>query len=242
MSKYSPLFVSLCVLVLLGAGCEASDTQLIIGFLNSWAESHGVLNADGKPTASTIAYVGSGGWISTGNTTADAAIDAGMVIKSIKDADAKVAESNKLLEENPPNRDKALSALNDAVASRPKDQFVRTHKGVLLLEMNNPSDANAFLVSKSSTCDVAKNPTMSLAVRERCYKQVQTETNEMAYANQRADEHRQTPTCALVQAQASANYRLYELASGMNVSQTDLAEQRELADALERNSSSYCTP
>lgn len=197
--------------IFLGSGCSSSDADLVIDFLNEWAMARGIVDKDGDPTSRTIAYGLTG--FSTGDKEADAAIDAGLVVKSIKDADEKANQAQEALDKNPPDHNTALQNLTEAVDNRPKDWHLRSQKGVLLLEMGRYSEAEAYLV----TNDRSSNPDASLsrAQQERCFKQLQEEADRMTLANERADRTGEKPRCDLLRAQANANSRLASFASDL---------------------------
>lgn len=212
--NYFIIGLALTGLMLLGGGCSQSDTSLVIDFFNSWAQTRGITDKNGNPTASSIWYVATGQ--TTGNDQTDAAIDAGQVIKSIKDADAKVAKADVALAKKPPDNVTAMANIDSALTGRPKDQTIRTRKGVLLLETGQGSKAAApYLAINSAKCSGAIEA-MTQGQVERCYDQIQAEVNEMASANIRAYDAKSKPRCAVLTAQRAGRQQMYYLSKRMN--------------------------
>ena len=216
-------------LLLVGGGSSSSDTSLVIDFFNEWARSRNIVDANGKPTANTIWYVATGQ--STGDDQADAAIDAGQVIKSIKDADDKVAKADVALAKNPPDRTTALADITAAANDRPKDQAIRSRKGVILLEVGQSQNAQQYLATNSSRCSGDESK-MTQAQRERCFDQIQSEANFMADANSRAYKNDGKPRCDVVIAQQAAKSRLYYLAKYMNFDDNSMYSLQMDADPI----------
>ncbi len=143
-------------LLLTGSGCDQSDTGLVIDFLNEWAKSKGIMNEKGSPTPAAIGHVLFGA--STGDDEADAAIDAGTVVKSIRDADKLTNKANVALNKNPPDRTEALKDLDAAVKLRPNDWYVRNRRSVLLAEMGKAeSDNGPDVASVDNACGLDSN-------------------------------------------------------------------------------------
>ncbi len=203
------------ILLFVGSGCLDSDVSLVMDFMNAWAQTHKIVDKDGNPTPGTVAYVGSGGWVSTGDPTADAAIDAGQVVKSIKDADKKLSDADKALEKTPPDRKAAGDLIDSALGSRPRDQGVRSRKGAFLVESGNLAEAQQYLVVNDPQCDPAKNPTMSQGKLEQCYRMVNNEERALLSAEVRSWPHERAsegPSCAIVDQRAATLARLMNLA------------------------------
>ena len=230
MKKYTLIFTAVSF-IFLGSGCSSSDADLVIDFINDWAQSRGIVDKDGDPTPRAIAYGLTG--MSTGDRQADAAIDAGSVITSVKDADEKADKAQAALDKTPPDRDTALENLTEAVDSRPKDWHLRSQKGVLLLEMGSTTGAKEYLVSSSSSCDPGAK--LNQVQQERCFKQLQEEANRMAGANARADRAGEKSRCDLLRAQSEANARLASFASDLNYSQDNVEGYRSASDSLRTN-------
>ncbi len=230
MKKYTLILIA-AAFIFMGSGCSSSDADLVIDFLNDWAFSRGIVDKEGNPTGKAILYGATG--MSTGDRQADAAIDAGSVISSVKDADEKADKAQAELDKNPPDRDAALLLLNDAVESRPDDWYLRSQKGVLFLDMGNVTGAQDHLVSRSSACD--PGATLNQAQQERCFKQLQEEANRMAGANIRADRVGEKPRCDLLRAQSEANARLASFASDLKYSQDDVESYRMASDSQRMN-------
>ena len=133
MHKLSRMLVMLLMafLVLGAVGCDEGDMELIRDLAEDWAREKNIhpTNEDGSVNftgAWNIAKRAVGG--STGDREADAAIDAAMVVKNIKEAD-------ELMEKGRQDRDAA--AMDDAIAKRPDDWSYRTSRAVLSLEQGD---------------------------------------------------------------------------------------------------------
>lgn len=225
----------IAALFLTGSSCSKDDTSLVVDFINSWMQSRGILDENGKPTGSTIRYVASGGWVSSGNKDNDAIIDAGQVIKSVKDADGMAQKADEALGKTPPDRATALTNLTDAVDKRPNDWHLRSQKGVLLLEMGRASEASEYLNTNNDSCNPGKNPGMSQVQKERCFKQIQSEANLMANSNVRSNRTGELPRCDLFRNQGAANELLANLASSLDYSADSVDEYRQTADSISSN-------
>lgn len=115
---------------LLLSGCSDSDMRDLAGFARMWAESHGLVDSNGKPDYFNIGLRAMGG--STGDEQADAVIDAGMTVKKFNDAE-------KLRDEGV--KEKNLKKIDAAIASRPKEFRYHNDKGAILLEQGQVNEA-----------------------------------------------------------------------------------------------------
>ena len=135
--------LTLLALPLMGASCDPSDRQLLIDIAKAWAQDKGLLGNDGKPTfGGGIDILTRSGGGSTGDDEKDAAIDAGLVVKNIKDADDKAAAAQKAAEKK--DYKTATKNLNDAIKARPKDYSYQNALGVMNLESGNNKGREPF--------------------------------------------------------------------------------------------------
>ncbi len=203
--KNTPLLLGtlLSIMMLTGAGCSSGDTDLVLDFLKEWGRSRGVLDDKGGPTAGAIWYAATGG--STGDPQADAAIDAGLIVKSVKDTDKKLADADVALAKNPPDYTVAGTKINSAIQARPNDWVVRNHKAMYMLETGSSMDqAGPYLSSRSSYCNLNTTPLPTPARLESCDKQSYAQLEAITHATARATEAHKKPRCGLLQAQIEA--------------------------------------
>jgi len=121
LHKKAMILLALILAMTLGSGCTSADWADLIDIGKSWAQANNVLDADGKPTWSTIGRVGLG--MTTGDPGVDAVIDAGAVVDNFNKAE-------KLSEEGRQNHDVTL--VDKAINLRPKDYSYRNQKGAML--------------------------------------------------------------------------------------------------------------
>ncbi|HYF91972.1 MAG TPA: hypothetical protein VD969_06975 [Symbiobacteriaceae bacterium] len=115
---------------LLLTGCSDSDMRDLAGIARIWAESHGLVDSDGKPDYFTVGMRVMGG--STGDEQADAVIDAGMTVKNFNDAEEKREQAIK---------EKDLKKLDAAISMRPKEFRYHNDRGAILLEQGKVNEA-----------------------------------------------------------------------------------------------------
>ncbi|MDA2936369.1 hypothetical protein MYX06_04090 [Patescibacteria group bacterium AH-259-L05] len=147
--RIKKIIIPMALLLFIGAGCTRSDKDLAIGFLMDWAVSQGIINEDGSPTWSTLARSTLG--TSTGDPQTDAAIDAGVVAKSIKDSDEQIDQADQALANDQPDREKALDHLNQAAKIRPDDWYIRNQRATVLAETGKDPQKDTTRADKS--CD-----------------------------------------------------------------------------------------
>lgn len=138
------------VIAMFVSGCSVEDRELVVAFARSWAESHGVINEDGSPTMQAGARVFFG--VSTGDEIADAAIDAGRVIKNINEADELVSQAEQYTYDDPPQMDKAIDSMNAAVRTRPDDWGIRNQRAAMLIESGQHDQARRDFDHARSLC------------------------------------------------------------------------------------------
>lgn len=165
-------------LLFMGAGCLDSDVSLVLGFVSSWLQQRGVIDAKGNPTAGTVKYVGSGGWISSGDKDNDALIDGGLVVKGLKDADNAVDAAHDSA--NLGNYADAHATLDMTLRGRPDDHHVRNAKGTIYVKQGRGTDANKYLASRS-TCDTTAGA-VGPADYARCSTMLRDERDQLYHA------------------------------------------------------------
>jgi len=116
--------LALTMLLVLTA-CEEGDVQLVKDFAQEWAKSKDLDPSTLEGIVNIGARAGGG---STGDDEADAALDAGMVIKNIQDAD-------NLMDQGRKNRDAA--AMDKAIKKRPEDWSYNVSRASLALEQGD---------------------------------------------------------------------------------------------------------
>ena len=207
-----PILAICAALLLVGAGCLGDeDVSLIVGFVKDWAQSHEVLDANGNPTAKTIGYVASGGYVSTGDNTADALIDAGQATKGVQDADTKLDDADAAMADGTANgRAKALQLSDEALKGRPDDQEVRTRRGIILSEAGQEGEGKKYLATYADGCDTAKNPSMSDAQKRQCLHNISDEGDRLRAAN--AGKSYEQHSCAMLKEEEDAYTRAADLA------------------------------
>ncbi len=146
-----PFFLALLTLL---AGC-ARDEDLVQDFLNTWMEERGMMEKDPetgeyKPTLGALGVAT--GWSSSGDDRIDAAVQAGKMVKDIKDTDKLVDEAVALLEERPPMKNQAMGKLNVAVSRRPDDWYYRNHRGALHAQGGDYTRAGADFKHAEAAC------------------------------------------------------------------------------------------
>lgn len=126
------LLLSLALLLpLLLSACESSDTEFLVEIGLEYAQEKEILNEDGSVNMMTMGAYLLGG---TGDPEVDAALDAGLVVKTLEDADRLALEG---AEEG--DTDKIEAAIN----SRPDDWSYREQQAALLMSEGNLEDAEA---------------------------------------------------------------------------------------------------
>jgi len=129
--------ISMALLSSFVTACESGDTDFLIEMGKEWATEHKVLNEDGSPNLVAISMRAFG--VSTGDPAADAALDAGIVVKKLETADDLAqagAESGN------------MSQIQSAIALRPGDWSYREQEGALLLAVGDKEGSDqAFAAS-----------------------------------------------------------------------------------------------
>lgn len=113
----------LCLLLILvcgTTGCTQQDWMDLADIGKVWAIQHNVINADGSVNKANALKRVFG--ISTGDTGADAVLDAGMVVKNFADAD-------NLLNQGIDNHD--IKKIDSAIAMRPGDYTYINERGAM---------------------------------------------------------------------------------------------------------------
>jgi hypothetical protein len=137
----------LFVLLLLGGlltGCDEGMAELLLEMAIEWADEKNLLSvdADGNPSVNTgqiIAYEAqrAGSWLrgegySTGDSELDAALDAGQVVKTVRDAD-------NLANDGAQKRDPEL--IEQAIKIRPNDWQYQEQLSAVYLATGDPEAA-----------------------------------------------------------------------------------------------------
>lgn len=150
-ARTTVLTFTLLFMVVLFSGCSGEDRALVSAFARSWAEAHGVISADGTPTIAAAGRVLFGS--STGDEVADAAIDAGQVVRSMNAADAHMREAEFHMEDRPPSHSRALDEMNGAVSMRPDDWEVRNRRAAIRLTTGDVEGARKDFEHARSLCE-----------------------------------------------------------------------------------------
>lgn len=125
------LVLSLVLAAPLLGGCTQEDIDWIVAEGRAWARANGLIDEQGNPD-----YLGIGLWYISPSTdpAARAALDAGLVVKGIEDADQLAqqgAESGN------------LDLIEQAIDRRPEDWSYQEQKGALLLALGDAAGAEA---------------------------------------------------------------------------------------------------
>lgn len=211
--RNAPLAATVVMLLFMGAGCLDSDVSLILGFVNSWLASRNIVDANGNPTAKTIGYVASGGWVSTGDKDNDALIDGGVAVKNIKDADDAVVSAQASAGSG--KFDEANATLDATLNKRPNDHHVRNAKGAILLKQGRGDAAKGYLAS-TSTCDTGSGK-VGPADYERCKRMLRDENQQLKdtgpyYGLERAPPAADSTECKQIRQRALTLVRLEDIA------------------------------
>lgn len=205
--------LTVSMLLFTGAGCLDSDVDLLLGFVSSWLQQRGVIDKNGNPTANTVKYVGSGGWISSGDKDNDALIDGGLVAKSVKEADEAVDSAQNNAARG--KFDEANATLNAQLAKRPNDHHVRNAKGAVLLKQGRGDEAKGYLAS-TSTCDTSSG-NVRPADYDRCKRMLRDENQQLKdtgpyYGIERAPLAADSTECKQVRQRVLTLIRLEDIA------------------------------
>lgn len=211
--RNAPLAATVVMLLFMGAGCLDSDVSLILGFVNSWLSSRGIVDAKGNPTPKTIGYVASGGWVSTGDKGNDALIDGGLVVKSVKEADAAVDSAHNSAARG--NFSEADASLNAQLAKRPNDHHVRNAKGAILLKQGRRDEAKKFLAS-TTACNPSSG-SVQPSDYDRCKRMLRDEDDQLRTATPPFGSNRQaaavdSPECDLIRQRVATLVNLEDIA------------------------------
>ena len=207
MRKSTRNLIAVCALLpFLGAGCFGGDAALVIDFVNGWLIQRGILDEDGDPSLKTASYVGSGGWLSTGNKENDDIIDAGRAVKGIKKVDEKVDEAHQELAKDPPDLGAAERKVDEALKTRPDDHHARNAKGVVLLMKGESGTASGYLASDTSCKGGFGN--MSPAERQACDAALRDEHNQLVST---ANASFGSARCRLMGQRATVTERYFDL-------------------------------
>ena len=141
-----------CFSLLFLTACEQSDIDIVLGFLQDWSVEKGITDEEGNPTTKAIKRGLAGDWYSTGDPEVDAAIDAGIVVKNVRNNDKLSNEAKNQLAKNPPDRNAALGNLDEAIKNRPDDWYYRTQRSVLRTEIGDPKGAENDYQASSQGC------------------------------------------------------------------------------------------
>lgn len=125
------LLLGLLLAAPLLAGCTQADIDWIVAEGKAWAFSNGLIDEAGNPD-----YFGIAIWYASPSTdpAARAALDAGVVVKGIEDAD-------NLAQQGTESGD--VSLIDQAIDKRPDDWSYQERKGAVLLAQGNPDGADA---------------------------------------------------------------------------------------------------
>jgi len=137
MKKLRLITVLFCSIFFLTA-C-GSDVDLVMDFVNDWMVEQGMMYKDSegnyKPTLKAAGVAT--GWSTSGDPRIDAAVQAGSMLKDIKESDDLIDDAQKLMDMDPPDVGTALGKMDAAVANRPNDWYYRNSRGMLFLQTGN---------------------------------------------------------------------------------------------------------
>ncbi len=125
------VIISMTLLSLSVTACDPGDAEFLIDMGMEWATEHKVLNEDGSPNMGSVLKRTFGG--STGNPQADAALDAGIVVKTLETAD-DIAQAGA--------ESGDMSKIQAAIGLRPGDWSYREQEGALLLAAGDKEGAD----------------------------------------------------------------------------------------------------
>ena len=119
------------------SACTGADGEFLADLAKSWVQDTGLINADGSPNYGEIAKAGAKKLFTgtSGDSTVDAALTAGPVVKNIHDAD-KLAEQGATA-----GGEEGLQAIDNAIEMRPNDWRYWEQKGALLLAEGRAAEA-----------------------------------------------------------------------------------------------------
>lgn len=169
--------VLLIALLLTTSGCTRQDWLDLVDIGRAWAQANNILDANGKPTWSTIGRATLG--VSTGDPSVDAAIDAGQVVKNFNEAE-KLSEAG--LQEQDINK------VDQAIALRPKDYSYHNQRAAMLFFQDDQGGAQAeFGTADNLAQNMNKAAVVSNLESRAKYLMLQHVTNENQLEQQGTD-------------------------------------------------------
>ncbi|MBI4329135.1 MAG: hypothetical protein HY685_04635 [Chloroflexi bacterium] len=210
----------------LGAECSAADRKFFIDFAKEWAEEKGVLDKDGNLTLDAIARVGLG--VSTGNPNTDAAIDAGVVAKNIKEADDAADKGWGELSEG--HEIAAEKNLDVAVRLRPRDWSYRNQRAAIEINLagsHAQTAPNDLKEAESLACGDPAKPKPNTYTCRQMYEDRARMFGEVALYQPPGEK----PFCRVYEEQADAYTSLMRLAA----TDQERALYRERRDDAQEN-------
>jgi hypothetical protein len=124
------MLVLLLISAVFMTGCDRQDLMDILDIGRGWAQTHGLLDDEGKPEYFNIGMRAMGG--STGDDAADAVIDGGMVVNNFAKAEALRDEGFKK---------KDISKVDKAINLRPNEFRYHNDRASLLLDAGKAKEA-----------------------------------------------------------------------------------------------------
>lgn len=124
------LLIAALLMPLLLTACEDADTEFLLDIAVEFAQEKGLLNSDGSPNLATLGQYALFG--TTGDPGADAALEAGLVVKNLEDAD-------RLAQEGAEEGD--MDKIDAAINARPGDWSYREQRAALLMAQGDSQAA-----------------------------------------------------------------------------------------------------
>ncbi len=149
------LFSLILPFVFVLTACDKEDTDFVMDFANDWMIEKGMMYKD-KKTGEVKPTIKAGlvatGWATSGDPKVDAALQAGYVIKGVKESDELVDKAQEDMAKKPPDSSKALEKLDKAVSNRPNDWYYKNSRGTTYLQMGNVTAAESDFKAGEDNC------------------------------------------------------------------------------------------
>ena len=182
------------------------NTSILMDFAADWGVTKGIVDKDkegnARPTAGAVARAAGsvlGVPVSTGDEEADAALDAGVVLKSIVEAERAASKGRQELAGGNPTA--ALEHFNQAVLIRPHDWAYRQERAVALMEVGKTD--LAYPDFKVATEEACQQPSWSQCVRAL------RERARLLDESLKRQQQKGRPTCSTYREQSLTSANLY---------------------------------
>ncbi|HTK05120.1 MAG TPA: hypothetical protein VL500_06040, partial [Candidatus Eisenbacteria bacterium] len=126
--RRATVILGIVCLLFVGSGCEEGDVSLIVNFVSDYMQAKGMIDKNGKPTSKAM----TGYMFGTGDSTIDAALNAGASVKGVREADKAIEKADEARGSgNAAEEEKQLAI---AAENRPNDWAVINRQYRLDLE------------------------------------------------------------------------------------------------------------